>query len=56
MIQKVHNQKIDKTMEKVVDIQSNQNAGDSNMTCIYLQFDSFLSIIDQIILSNLQLQ
>ncbi len=44
---------MDETLERVVDNQSNQNVGNSNMICTYLKFVSFPSIIDQVILSKL---
>ena len=55
MIQKVCNQKINKINEKIVDNQSNLNADNNNTTCICLKIVSFLSLIDVVILSNLQL-
>lgn len=52
MMKNVHGQGIDETINKILRSKNNNN---SNTTYIYLEFVSFPSMIDQIILNNLQL-
>ena len=56
MLNKVCKGKMDKTVEKVVENQRNQDNSNSNMACTHLKFVSFPLMIDQIIQSSLQLQ
>lgn len=54
MIRKVCNRKrIDKANKKIVEIQSNQSNGNNNTAYTHLKFVNFLSIKNQVILSNL---
>ena len=46
---------MDETNEKIVEAQRNQGDSDSNTDSKRFKFVSFLSIIDQVILVNLQL-
>ena len=46
---------MDKTIEKVIDNQNNQNVGNSNITCTSVKFLNFLLMINKVILSNLHL-
>ena len=55
IIQTVCNGKINETNEKIVKAQRNQGDGNSNINNKHLKFVSFPSMIDQIILINLQL-
>ncbi len=42
--------------DKMIETQRDQSDGDSNTNSKYLKFVNFLSIIDEVILINLQLQ
>lgn len=55
IIQKVCDGDIDETHEKVVVTQNNQSDYNSNTDYKHLEFFSFPSAIDQVILNNLQL-
>ncbi len=54
MIQTLRNGKTDETDEKIVEAQTNQGDGDSNTNSQRLKFVSLPSMIEQIILINLQ--
>lgn len=55
MLNKVYKGKIDETVKKFVKTQCNQDNGNSNTACTSLTFISFVSTMDQVIQSSLQL-